>query len=367
MRMMRRQIFLWLLLLGGAFLPAAPRAATVFGPDNFPGVWTIATNAEGTVYATETAIHRQGREVYCRVLNLEPLPPELAPVNPDAATEASIRRFIAAYRPPPIPYTSESTALKTGREKFNCLEFAEDLVKQATANGIPAQVIGIIFKGEWVGHAVAGFPTAEGRTLYFDSTPGAGQISHGAHEAQLEVGQPYRRAGGGELSVVGERPITEIVPVTRLTKLAESLTEDNGAGPAPGTWAVTRIQRVPAAGIDYASTNSLEISDDQLARWKAAAAAALAAQSDREHMLSAVTQIAAARAAAQALAEDKKMAAQNDAYGQLRMGERYLKGDGVPKNPVLGRAYLRQAADQESATAIEELKRLDGETSKNSS
>jgi len=181
------------------------------------------------------------------------------------------------------------------------------------------------------------------------------------------VGQPYRRAGGGELSVVGERPIVEIIPVTRLSKLAESLTEDSGASPAPGTWAVTSVQRVPAAGIDYAGTNSLEISDDQLARWKAAAAAALAAQSEREHALSFVAQSAAARAAACALAEDEKMAAQNDPYGQLRMGERYLKGDCVPKNPVLGRAYLRQAADQESPTAIEELKSLYEATPKNSS
>ena len=357
---------LWLLLPGGLLLPTMPRAASLFIPDNFPGVWTIATNAEGTVCATETAIHRQGREVFCRVLNLQAVPPELAPVNPDAAREAAIWRFISAYRPPPIPYTSERTALKTGREKFNCLEFAEDLVKQATENGIPAQVIGIKFKDEWAGHAVAGFPTAEGRTIYFDSTPGAGQISHAAHEAQVKVGQPYRRSGGGELSVVGQRPITEIIPVTKLSKLADSLAEDEGAGPARGYWSVTSIQRVPAADIDYATTNSLEISDDQLVRWNTAAAAALAAQIKAEYALSFATQSAAGRAGAQALAENEKMAAQNDPYGQLRMGERYLKGDGVPRNPLLGRAYLKQAADQESPTAIEELKRLDENTSKHS-
>jgi TPR repeat protein len=357
---------LWLLLLGGAFLPAAPRAATLFNQDNFPGVWTFTTNAAGTIFATETAVHRRGREVYCRVLSLQAVPPELSPVNPNAAAEAAIRRFIAAYRPPPIPYTSEHTAQMTGREKFNCLEFAEDLVKQATANGIPAQVIGITFKGEWVGHAVAGFPTAEGRTLYFDSTPGAGQISLSAHEARVEVGEPYRRAGGGELSVVGERPITEIIPVTKLSKLAESLAEDAAGNPAPGYWAVTNIQRVPAADIDYAATNSLEISDDQVARWKAAAAAVLAAQSQQQNESSFAAQSVASRAAAQALKENEKLAAQNDPYGQLRMGERYLRGDGVPKNPVLGRAYLRQAADQENPTAMEELKNLVEETTKNS-
>jgi len=220
-------------------------------------------------------------------------------------------------------------------------------------------VIGITFKGEWAGHAVAGFPTAEGRTLYFDSTPGAGQISRGAREAQVEVGEPYRRAGGGELSVVGQRPVTEIIPVTKLSKLADSLAGGDGASPVSGNWAVTSIQRVPAAGIDYATTNSLEISDDQLTRWNAAAAAALAAQSEREHALSFAAQSAAVRASARALAENERMAAQNDPYGQLRMGERYLKGDGVPKNPALGRAYLRQAADQENPTAMEELKSLD--------
>ncbi len=350
---------LWLLLLGGSFWPATPRAATLFSPDDFPGVWTIATNADGMVCATETAIHRQGLVVYSRVLNLQALPPELAPVNPEAATEAAIRRFIAGYRPPPIPYTSERTALITGREKFNCLEFAEDLVKQATENGIPAQVIGITFQGEWAGHAVAGFPTAEGRTLYFDSTPGAGQISLAALEAQVEVGEPYHRAGGGELSVVGQRPITEIIPVTKLSKLADRLAEGEGASPTSGNWAVTSIQRVPAAGIDYATTNSLEISDDQLTRWNTAAGAALAAQSERDHALSFAAQSAAVWASARALAENERMAAQNDPYGQLRMGERYLKGDGVPKNPALGRAYLRQAADQENPTAMEELKSLD--------
>ena len=353
---------LWLLLLGGWFLPATPQAAALFSPDIFPGGWTLATNADGTVYAAETAIHRQGREVYARVLNLQVLPPELAPVNSGAARDADIRRFIAAYRPPPIPYTSEHTALITGREKFNCLEFAEDLVKQAMANGIPAQVIGLTFQGRWAGHAVAGFPTAEGRTLYFDSTPGAGQISHAAHEAQVELGKPYHRAGGGELAVVGQRPITEIIPVTKLLKLADSVAEDEGAGAARGDWLVTSIQRVPVAGIDYARTNSLEISDDQLARWNAATAAALAAQAEGQHARSAAGQ----RAAAQALAENEKLAAQNDPYGQLRMGERYLKGDGVPKNPALGRAYLRQAADQDNPTAITELKRLDEDTSGNS-
>ena len=58
------------------------------------------------------------------------------------------------------------------------------------------------------------------------------------------------------------------------------------------------------------------------------------------------------------LAFDQEQAARNDPYGQLRMGERYLTGDGIPKNPALAKAYLKQAADQGSPTAAEELKRL---------
>ncbi len=61
-----------------------------------------------------------------------------------------------------------------------------------------------------------GISTAEGQTLYFDSTPAAGKISHRAHEAHVEVGQAYSREGGGELSVVGQLPIAKIIPVTKL-------------------------------------------------------------------------------------------------------------------------------------------------------
>jgi TPR repeat protein len=357
--MLTRRFWLWLLVMRGALFPAVPHAAELFTPHNFPGSWTLVTNADASVCATESSIHRQDRVVYSRMLELQPATTEAPIVNFGAAREATIRGFIADYRPPPIPYTSERTALKTGQEKFNCLEFAEDLVSKAKEDGIPAQVIGILFKGKWAGHAVAGFPTAEGSTLYFDSTPPAGQISHAAHQAHVEVGQAYTREDGGELAVVGHLPITEIIPVTRLVSLASGVMEDDSAVTTSAAWVVTAVRRVPASGIDYADTNSLRISDDQLARWNTMASQVLAAQVERQRAGAFSNQSTAVVAAARALAENEDQAARNDLYGQLRMGERYLVGDGVPQNSKLARAYLRQAADQGSPTAIIELNRLD--------
>jgi TPR repeat protein len=364
--MLTKRFWLWLWVTSGALFPAVPQAAELFTPDNFPGSWTLVTNADASVCAAETSIHRQERVVYSRILELQPAPAEAPIVNFGAAREANIHRFIANYRPPPIPYTSERAALKTGQEKFNCLEFAEDLVSKAKDDGIPAQVIGILFKGKWTGHAVAGFPTAEGSTLYFDSTPGAGQISHAAHQANVEVGHAYTREDGGELAVVGHLPITEIIPVTKLVSLASGVMEDDSAVTTSAAWVVTGVRRVPASGIDYADTNSLRISDDQLAKWNTMASQVLAAQIERHRAGAFSTQSTAVVAAARALAENEDQAARNYPYGQLRMGERYLEGDGVPQNATLARAYLRQAADQGSPTAIIEMNRLDRTVSGNS-
>src|ERR1700677_4097531 len=92
----------------------------------------------------------------------------------------------------------------------------------------------------------------------------------------------------------------------------------------------------------------------------------LAAQIERQRAGAFSTQSTAVIAAARALAENEDQAARNDPYGQLRMGERYLGGDGVPQNATRARAYLRQAADQGSPTAIIELNRLDRTVSGNS-
>lgn len=352
--------YLALFILSLSLCSARPQSFPLFNPQNYPGSWTLTTNSDSSIIATEQAVHREGEEAYSRVLQLTAVPVEVPPANTDAATEADIRQFIAGYRPPPIPYTTEPVSKATGREKFTCLEFAEDLVKKAKESDIPAQVIGIKFEGKLVGHAVAGFPTAEGGTLYFDSTPGAGQISHAAHEARVLVGQSYSRSGGGELAGVGKLPITEIIPVTKLTAFALSLTyKDVPSGKT--NLAVESENHVQAAGIAYAETNTLKVSDDQLAKWSQAAQTYLAGQSDHQDQEMSAAQKTAAQGAARALAENERLAANNDPYGQLRMGERYLTGDGVKKDPALGRAYLQQAADQDSPTAILELARITGE------
>jgi hypothetical protein len=195
----------------------------VYHLEDFLGKWALATNQDATITATEAAIHRNGVEVFQRVLLLKPVASQPGPAK---NTDADIRSFISGYRPPAMPYTSESMAKKTGQEKFNCLEFAEDIEAQAGSNGIPAEVIGIKFEGKLIGHACAGFLTAEGQMLYFDSTPGTGKISARAHahEAWVEAGKPYRRTDGGELAGgVGKLPVEKIIPVSQPVEIAGGL------------------------------------------------------------------------------------------------------------------------------------------------
>jgi hypothetical protein len=357
---MRRNFFIALIFSMTVFPFVKTEAETsdIFNSENFPGAWTLTTNSDATIIATETAVHRQGREVYSRVLQLDAVEQEAARSDSNPATDSEVRSFIQSYRPPPIPYTSEATANRTGREKFNCLEFAEDIVKKATAANIPAQVIGIKFKGKIVGHAVAGFPTAEGGMLYFDSTPGAGQISHAAHEAHVQVGKPYERDGGGELAVVGQLPVSKIISVSKFLKFAEDLTDIQKPISEKTILIVTNENHAQAKGIDYAAPDTLQISDEQLALWNEAASNFLAAQIYRQDQEKIARQRVVAQADAQALAENERLAANGDVYGQLRMGERYWTGDGVGKNPVKAQVYLQLAADQGSPTAIQELKVL---------
>ncbi len=74
---------------------------------------------------------------------------------------------------------------------------------------------------------------------------------------------------------------------------------------------------------------------------------------------------------AKELAEEKKKASQlaalqanedaakkGDAYGLLRMGERYRDGEGVEKDIIKAKEFLKRSADAGSITAGEELSRL---------
>jgi TPR repeat protein len=348
--------------LAAALLCAVASGANfAFDAANFPGQWKLVTNQDATIIATGSAVLRRGDEVYQRVLLLKSLPVETAGQS-EKNTEVKVRNFISHYRPPPIPYTSVKTAIKTGAEKFNCLEFAEDIVIQAGSNGIPAEVIGIKFKDRIVGHACAGFPVSDGRTLYFDSTPSAGHVSHGASEARVELGKPYRRADGGVPAGGAENlPVTEIIPVSKLMEIAGSLLEDSGsAAPVAGTsLVVVGEKHQQIGGIDYAGPDSLNISDAQLERWNQAAGEIKAAQISKLEAQHDTEKALAKKLSATALADNERLAARGDAYGELRMGERYLSGDGVVKDVFKARDYLQRAAERGSQTAADELNRLD--------
>jgi len=346
-------------------LPAGAALAgyNVFDPGQFPGQWMLVTNQDDTITATGNGVIRRGEDVYQRVLLLKTVPVESAS-RPGKITETAVRKFISHYRPPPIPYTSAKTAAKTGAEKFNCLEFAEDIVIQAESNGIPAEVIGIKFKDRLVGHACAGFPVADGRTLYFDSTPSSGHLSHAASEARVELGKPYRRADGGVPAGGAENlPVTEIIPVSKLTEIAGSLLDGSGsAAPAAGIRLVVVGEKFQQAeGIDYAGPDTLKISDAQRDRWNQAAVEILAAQTSKREAQKQAEQVAAKKLSAAALSENERLAVQGDVYGELRMGERYLTGDGVAKDIFKARDYLQRAAEQGSQTAADELNRLDNQ------
>jgi hypothetical protein len=335
----------------------------VFYPQLFPGHWTFVTNQDATITATGSAILRRGEEVYQQVLLLKAIPVEAAGRS-GKTTETEVRKFISHYRPPPIPYTSAKTAMKTGVEKFNCLEFAEDIVIQAESNAIPAEVIGIKFKGRLVGHACAGFPVSDGRMLYFDSTPSAGHISHAASEARVELDKPYRRADGGvPAGGAVNLPITEIIPVSKLTEIAGGLPDNSdSAVPTSGARLVVVGEKFQQAeGIDYAGPDTLKISDSQRDSWNQAAGEILAARAGKLEAHRKAAQATANKLTASALAENERLAAQGDAYGEMRMGERYLTGDGVAKDVFKARDFLQRAAEQGSQTAADELNRLNNQ------
>ncbi len=67
----------------------------------------------------------------------------------------------------------------------------------------------------------------------------------------------------------------------------------------------------------------------------------------------------AGKNALRALRDNEAMAAQGDAYAEMRMGERYRDGDCVPQDPAKARAYLGMAAAHGSLTADAELTRLE--------
>jgi TPR repeat protein len=62
-----------------------------------------------------------------------------------------------------------------------------------------------------------------------------------------------------------------------------------------------------------------------------------------------------AEAGARTLKYHQQLAEKGDDYGQLQMGERYLKGDGVLKDLAKARLYLSLSAGQGNSTAAKAL------------
>ena len=312
---------------------------------DFSTDWKLITNIDSTITAMERGIHRDGNQVYSRVLVLKPVTVK-AGVN--LGTESTVLHFISQYHPPHIAYTSPTSAAETGEEKFNCLEFAGDIVSQAASNGISAEIIGIKLQGKLVGHACAGFPTADGgNALTLTATPGAGKFSHAAHQAFVEVGQPYRRKDGGELgSGAGRLPIEEIIPVTPLQQTpAQPVPLALPVQLSPATMlTIQSEEQTQARGILYADENSFEVSNSQLKRWHDAIAAQNTSRAKRDTAEKTVAGTTSGKNALRALRDNEAMAAQGDAYAEMRMGERYRDGDYVPQELAKARAYLGMAA-----------------------
>lgn len=67
------------------------------------------------------------------------------------------------------------------------------------------------------------------------------------------------------------------------------------------------------------------------------------------------------------LKHHQRLADKGDAYGQLRMGERYLKGDGVEEDQAKAIDYLNKAASQGNETAKAMLQKIASSANKQSS
>jgi hypothetical protein len=127
----------------------------------------------------------------------------------------------------------------------------------------------------------------------------------------------------------------------------------------PGSIAIVNRQKTVRASVDrdrkliilrdqYFDDHSSEI----LAKEKATKAEELKAQS-------AAREEVRVKAAGAALAFNEAAAARGDAYGLLRMGERYRDGEGVAKDLPKAREYLAQAAAAGNSQAGRELASLE--------
>ena len=324
----------------------------------FADGWTLLTNEDYTVQATDHSISRDGNEVYNRVWRLKPV---VIKSGVSIATPAAVRAFIHDYRPPPIAYTTPARARQKGTETFECMEFANDIVVKAASNNIASEIVGIQFENQPVGHACAGFPTTDGNVLFYDSTPSEYRISRHAYEAYVTVGQPYRRADGAEVGDgLGRTPISDIVPVSGLVASGpQYLDPPKPLTITPNTiFIVENEDRVQVPGILYDDTNGFTVSQAQIDQWNETLAAIREKKKKQQEVEISQIDDESARTAARVLRNTERAAAEGDTFAELRMGQRYREGDGVPKDLDKARKFLQQAADQGSPTAVEELLHL---------
>ena len=100
------------------------------------------------------------------------------------------------------------------------------------------------------------------------------------------------------------------------------------------------VQTVTVPRFIYGTPCQKILSAEEIAAMKSKADAAKKSVSDR------------------VLKANQDAAGRGDAYGLLRMGERYRDGEGVDKDLAKARDYLQRAADAGSPTAADDLKKL---------
>jgi hypothetical protein len=120
----------------------------------------------------------------------------------------------------------------------------------------------------------------------------------------------------------------------------EAINDDSDALPSPRT-----LEEIRA---------DLEGNGNKITEQEAEQPAQIAAQAAQ--IAAQIAQAQAAQAAAVKFNQD--LADKGDAYGMLRMGERYRDGDGVPKDLNKARDYLTKAAAAGSPSAADELSKL---------
>lgn len=106
----------------------------------------------------------------------------------------------------------------------------------------------------------------------------------------------------------------------------------------------------------------LRVGEDETGPMPAIAAALGRPASSEELAAIAATNLnKKAEADANALRYNRELAAKGDAYGQFRMGQRYLKGDGVERDVTKAREMFQKAAAQGHSGASAELAKLPAE------